>query len=153
MIKWTRPPPSISHTASDQKLDSGKAWKQGYAKMRSCVHSVGTPSVSWTVTVHIADTRAPVTDSRRADKSCWSVSHACNREVRLECINMQVYCKRNSFVCMTRKVQRVLTVCSWEASRLVSPLEAYKLAYFVRFVVSLILHICLWRSSLVVWLC
>jgi len=45
---------------------------------------------SLTVTLCIVDTRAPVTDSRRADKSCWSVSHACNREVRLECINMQV---------------------------------------------------------------
>ena len=28
MIKWTRPSPSVLHTASDQKLDSGKAWEQ-----------------------------------------------------------------------------------------------------------------------------
>ena len=63
-----------------------------------CVQSariLGTPSASLTVTLCIADTRAPITDSTRADKSCWSVSHACNREVRLlECINMQVHCKK-----------------------------------------------------------
>ena len=28
VMKWTRPSPSVLPTASDQKLDSGKAWKQ-----------------------------------------------------------------------------------------------------------------------------
>ena len=30
MIKWTRPSPSVLPTASDQKLDDGKAWERGY---------------------------------------------------------------------------------------------------------------------------
>ena len=30
MIKWTRPSPSVLPTATDQKLDDGKAWERGY---------------------------------------------------------------------------------------------------------------------------
>ena len=30
MMKWTRPSSLFFHTASDQKLDSGKAWERGY---------------------------------------------------------------------------------------------------------------------------
>ena len=32
VIKWTMPSPLFLHTASDQKLDSGKAWEWGYSE-------------------------------------------------------------------------------------------------------------------------
>ena len=32
VIKWTRPSSSVLCTASDQKLDDGKAWEGGYQR-------------------------------------------------------------------------------------------------------------------------
>ena len=37
MKKWTRPPPPFLHIASDQKLDSGKAWEWDY-RGGTCMH-------------------------------------------------------------------------------------------------------------------
>ena len=84
--------------------------------------------------------------------SCWSPLH-CKKVWVTSTTFWSLSCI--PFVCMTRKVQGMLTVsmCSWEASLFsISFQKAYKSAYQLRFVVSLILHICPWRSSLAAWL-